>query len=204
MSSHPEVSNPAVVLASASPRRRELLAQIGVPVTVAPADIDESAAPGETPADYVDRLARAKALKVAADHPQALVIGADTTIADGKTILGKPDDRAHAIAILQSLAGREHLVHTAVAIARGSDVTSVVATTRVVFRALTLVEIEQYVDSQEPFGKAGAYAIQGLGAVLVSRIDGSYSNVVGLPLAETYQLLSQYDYRVLSSAVHGE
>ncbi|MEM7258632.1 MAG: nucleoside triphosphate pyrophosphatase [Pseudomonadota bacterium] len=162
-----ELSNATVVLASSSPRRRELLAQVGVSVSVAPADVDESVLPQESPTDYVHRLARDKAKKVVASHPRALVIGADTTIADGVRILGKPDNRQHAIDMLTSLSAREHLVHTGVAVAGGSKVESTVVTTRVVFRSLSANEIEQYVDSHEPFGKAGAYAIQGLGAVLI-------------------------------------
>ncbi len=192
-----------VVLASASPRRRELLAQLAVPVEVSPADIDERVLPAEAPSDYVRRLSREKALKVAAGFPDKLVIGADTTIADNEQILGKPESKAHAIEMLSAFAGRQHKVHTGVSVAQHNVVESCVVTTLVEFMSVTRGDIEHYVDSGEPFGKAGGYAIQGIGAVLVKKIEGSYSNVVGLPLAETAALLKRFGYCVLSRQQSG-
>lgn len=181
-------------LASASPRRRELLRQIGVPHEVEPADLDERVLPGELPADYVVRLAQAKAERVftmrrargAADLP---VLGADTTVTLGERILGKPQDEAELQRMLGALSDREHVVCSAVALVDGSGVRSALVSTRVRFRALEPTEISRYWQSGEPCDKAGGYAIQGLGAVFVTGIEGSYSGVVGLPLAETAALL---------------
>lgn len=188
----------SVVLASASPRRRELLAQLAVPVEVSPADIDESVLPAESPAAYVQRLAREKALKVAASFADKLVIGADTSIADNDLILGKPESKEHAIEMLSTFAGRQHMVHTGVAVSKNDVVESCVVTTLVEFLSVSRQDIEHYVETGEPFGKAGGYAIQGIGAMLVKKIEGSYSNVVGLPLAETATLLKRFGYCVLS------
>lgn len=190
----------AIVLASASPRRRELLVQLGVHAAVAPADIDESVRPQEKPSCYVLRLARSKASKIASAYQDSLVIGADTTIAEDDRILGKPDNREHAVEMLTTLAGRTHLVQTGVAVAQGDDIEALVVTTQVKFQALTIREIQDYVATGESVGKAGAYAIQGLGAVLIDKIEGSYSNVVGLPLAETAALLRRFGFSVLSAS----
>lgn len=180
---------PELVLASASPRRRELLLQIGVRHCVRVADVDESVLPGEAPEAYVCRLACAKAQAVAARDDSLPVLGADTTVVIDGRILGKPADADDALAMLQSLSGREHRVLTAVALCRSGRIMEALSVTRVWFRARDDEMLARYVASGEPLDKAGAYGIQGLGAALVTRIDGSYSGVVGLPLAETVDLL---------------
>ncbi len=184
-----------LILASQSPRRRELLSQIGVCFDSFSADIDESVLAGETPVQYVNRLALLKARVVAADHPGVLVLGSDTAVVCDRQILGKPVDQADAIAMLQLLSGRRHQVMTAVALVQSTDAGerhwSLEVTTDVTFKTLTLDECQRYWDSGEPQDKAGGYGIQGLGAVFVERIEGSYSAVVGLPLQQTAALLQQ-------------
>jgi septum formation protein len=172
-----------LVLASGSPRRAQLLGHLGVAFEVRPADLDESVLPGEEARAYVERLARAKAAAVAGGGE--LVIAADTTVEVDGTILGKPVDRADAARMLRLLSGRTHRVHTGVAVADRS----IIVTTEVRFVDLTEGEIAWYVGSGEPLDKAGAYAIQGAGGAFVAAIDGSASNVVGLPLAELVDLL---------------
>lgn len=182
-----------LLLASRSPRRRALLAQIGVGFEPVTADVDESPRPGETPAALVERLARAKALAgLAAAADDRPVLGADTTVTLDGEVLGKPDDEAGALEMLARLSGRTHEVLTGVAVARGEAVEARTVATRVTLRPSTPAERRAYWASGEPAGKAGAYAIQGLGAVLVARIEGSYSCVVGLPLAETAELLRAF------------
>lgn len=173
-----------IVLASASPRRRELLAQLGFVFEVVPANLDESVAPDELPVDYVGRLAREKAGAVEGD----LVIAADTTVDVDGRILGKPADADDAKAMLRLLSGRPHHVHTGVAVRRGSAVASAVTTTWVTFAALDEAAIDWYVATGEPFDKAGAYAIQGAGGVFVESVTGSVSGVIGLPLATLVEL----------------
>lgn len=180
-----------LILASASPRRRELLTGAGITFTVQPADTDETWLPGELPRAYVLRVAREKARSVAALRPGARVLAADTTVAMDDRVLGKPVDAAHAAAMLGDLAGREHAVHTAIVLVTGSRVTHRVVSTRVRFRPLTSQEIEDYIATGEPFDKAGGYGIQGRGGALVDVVHGSYTNVVGLPLAETLALLGR-------------
>ncbi|MBB3104702.1 Maf family protein [Azomonas macrocytogenes] len=182
-------------LASASPRRAELLTQIGVSFVVHATDIDESALPGETPECYVERLAKTKAMVALTeiDDEQACVLGSDTTVVLDGRILGKPVDAADARAMLSALSGREHQILTAVAVADQQRCTVQVVGTRVWFCPLSQAEIEAYWATGEPCDKAGAYGIQGFGAVLVSRIEGSYSAVVGLPLHETAALLADFD-----------
>jgi septum formation protein len=170
-----------VVLASASPRRHELLTQIGVRFEVRVPDIDESPSDGEEPVEYVRRLASAKAAAVSA-NPDELVIAADTTVDVGSVILGKPLDDLDATAMLRRLSGRTHHVHTGVAVRLGDQEFVEVCTTAVTFVALDESVVDWYVATGEPIGKAGSYAIQGAGAALVSSIDGSVSNVIGLPL----------------------
>ena len=170
-----------VVLASGSPRRFELLSQIGVPFVVRTPDIDESPAESEPPVAYVRRLASAKAAAVQAASDE-LVIAADTTVEIDGTILGKPRDEADAASMLRQLSGRTHRVHTGVAIRFDGLEHVDVCTTLVTFVTLDEAMIHWYVSTGEPLGKAGSYAIQGAGAALVSRIDGSVSNVIGLPL----------------------
>ena len=182
-------------LASGSPRRRELLAQIGVPFTPLIASIDETPWPDEPATGYVERLAREKALaglSMLAQAPGAVVLGADTAVVLDGQILGKPRGRTDGLAMLAALAGREHQVLTAVALAGAGRVESRVVTSRVAFRALHPGEAEAYWDTGEPQDKAGGYGIQGLAAVFVSQLQGSYSAVVGLPLCETAQLLGEF------------
>lgn len=181
-----------LVLASASPRRRELLTRVGVRHAVRVADVDESTRPGEAPAAYVERLARAKALAVMPQAGGLPVLGADTTVVLDGDILGKPADAADAARLLRRLAGREHRVLTAVAVRAGERCLSRLSETRVWFRALDDATVARYVATGEPMDKAGGYGIQGFGAALVARIDGSYSGVVGLPLAETCELLDAF------------
>ena len=182
-------------LASASPRRRELLAQIGVPFVTLIASIDETALPGEPAERYVERLAREKALAGLAalsDPADAVVLGADTAVVLDGRILGKPADRAECLATLAALAGREHQVLTAVALASAQRIESRVVVSRVRFRPLRAGEAEAYWATGEPCDTAGSYGIQGLAAVFVSQLEGSYSAVVGLPLCETAQLLGEF------------
>jgi len=182
-----------LILASASPRRRELLQQIGVKFRVEVADIDETPLSAETPAAYVARLALGKAQKVAANNPGCVVLGSDTTVVLDGEILGKPENDADARRILATLAGRRHQVMTAVALVRDDQQRQQTVITQVHFAALTAAQIAAYVATGEPADKAGAYGIQGLGAVLVDAIDGSYSNVVGLPLTETAAMLQEFN-----------
>lgn len=182
-------------LASGSPRRRELLAQIGVPHITLIASIDETALPDEAASAYVERLAREKAaagLASLAEPGDACVLGADTAVVLDGRILGKPTDREDALATLALLSGREHEVLTAVALASVNRSEACVVASRVRFRPIARAELETYWASGEPADKAGSYAIQGLGAVFVSRVEGSYSAVVGLPLLETAELLADF------------
>jgi septum formation protein len=188
---------PKLVLASASPRRLELLRQIGiVPDEVDPAEIDETPLLRELPAAHVVRLARAKADAVRARHPQAYVLAADTVVACGRRILGKPSDERAARAFLALLSGRRHRVYGGVTLVKpdGPIVTRRVVS-QVAFKRLSDGELAAYLATGEWRGKAGGYAIQGYAATLVSWMQGSYSNVVGLPLYETAQLLAGLGYR---------
>lgn len=191
-------------LASSSPRRRELLAQIGVPFERVSADIDESVLPGETPEAYVGRLAAAKARAGFArvTTPHAVVLGADTTVVLDGRILGKPQQCAEATAMLLALSGREHQVLTAVAVYDGSRELQRVVRSNVHFRDLSAEECQAYWDSGEPCDKAGSYGIQGLGAVFVRHLEGSYSAVVGLPLCETAALLAECGIPCWQTAPH--
>ncbi len=189
---------PQIVLASASPRRRELLAQINVSCHPHAVDIDESPVEGESASIYVQRLALQKAqqavieIKQKPDYAALLplpVLGSDTCIEHAGEILGKPLDSAHASRILSKLSGRTHYVHTAVAILAGADEYEVLSSTQVSFSEISDADIENYVATEEPMGKAGAYAIQGRGAQFIQSINGSYTGVMGLPLYETAELL---------------
>ncbi len=178
-----------LILASASPRRRQLLAQLGIKAHVQPAVIDERWLPPESPECYVLRLAQAKARQVAQLTAERPVLAADTAVVIDHQILGKPANAQEAAAMLQRLAGRWHQVLTGVVVI-GSDVSQqTCVSTRVLLCPITPAEAAAYWASGEPSDKAGGYAIQGLGAVFVERIEGSYSNVVGLPLFETARLL---------------
>lgn len=179
------------MLASASPRRRELLAQLDVAFDVAAPDVDETPRDGEQPAELVRRLARDKAAAVARARPDAVVVAADTVVDVDGVGLGKPASDDEARRMLRLLSARRHLVHTGVAVAAGARVAvTEVITTAVEFVALTEATVDWYVATGEPRDKAGAYAIQGHGGVLVRRIEGSASNVVGLPLAELATMLA--------------
>jgi len=182
-----------LLLASASPRRRELLAQLGVPFTVAPVDIDESPLPGEAPGALVSRLARAKAeAGLALSTPGQWVLGADTVVALDREILGKPEGADAAVAMLRRLSGRVHTVYSGLFLLRqGLSGRGRAVRTRVWMRSIGAPEIDAYVATGEPLGKAGAYAIQGRAAAFVRCIAGSYSNVVGLPLFELDALLRE-------------
>ena len=183
-----------IILASQSPRRRELLNLIGMRHEVRPAHIDESALPGEEPSPHAERLARGKALTIAALEPDALTIGSDTIVVVDGDILGKPADEDHARRMLRRLSGREHLVFTAVAIAHGGRVVSSVEEVGVVFRELTDAEIDAYVATGEPLDKAGAYGIQGYGATIVESIEGDYFAVMGLALGRMVRLMAELGF----------
>lgn len=172
-----------VVLASSSPRRRELLERLGVSFTVDPPDIDESPLPGEAAIDYVGRIAAAKAGAVAPRHPDAVVIAADTTVDLDGCILAKPADAPAARRMLKALSGRTHRVHTGVVVGRSDQTERGTATTYVTFTPVTDSAIEWYISTGEPMDRAGAYAIQGHGNMFVEKVTGSVTNVVGLPLA---------------------
>lgn len=187
----------SLILASASPRRRELLEQIGVAHKVAPVDLCEEPLPNEQPAAYVERLACEKAQAgFAASGGGAPALGSDTAVILDGAILGKPRDEADAVAMLMRLSGRSHQVMTAVAVADGKRCRSRVVTTDVSFIDFDETLAHAYWASGEPADKAGAYGIQGLGAVLVESIKGSYSAVVGLPLAETAAILKEFNIEV--------
>ena len=192
---------PPVILASASPRRRELLTLIGVPHEVRPADIDETHRAGESPAAYAERLAREKACAI--DAPAAVTIGSDTIVVVDGDILGKPRDRAHALEMLRRLSGRSHVVMTAVAVRWKGRIASGVEEVGVTFRTLTERDIERYVDTGEPMDKAGAYGIQGYGATIVERVDGDYFAVMGLALNRLTRLAAdvglRYDFGPLGA-----
>ena len=182
-------TSPVLCLASVSPRRQELLNQIGVPHIVTGAHIDEAVRTGEAPREYVTRMAREKALAVRQKGERLPVLAADTTVVLDEVIFGKPKGRTDGIAMLHSLSGRVHDVLTAVALAVDSDVAVMVSTSEVRFCPLTLEECEAYWETGEPRDKAGGYAIQGRGALFIEWLSGSYSGVMGLPLFETAELL---------------
>ena len=176
------------MLASQSPRRREILQNAGIPFTVRVADVDESPLPSETPEAYVRRLAEAKARAVPAD-PAEIVLGADTTVVVDDQILAKPEDDADARRMLRLLAGRRHQVLTGICLRQSDLAVTDYAATHVVFCPMTAAEIDGYVASGEPKDKAGAYAIQGLASKFIQGIEGDYFNVMGLPVALVYRTL---------------
>jgi septum formation protein len=186
-----------IVLASGSPRRQELLRQVGLSFRVIPSGVDEQVAEPLAPGALVEHLALAKARDVAAREPGALVLGADTIVVVDGRILGKPKDRADAIAMLQSLSGRSHQVMTGVALIGGGRELVGHEETTVSFVPLTQRQIERYVDSGEPMDKAGAYGIQGRASAMINGIEGDYFTVVGLPLCRTAQMLSEFGIEVL-------
>ncbi|MGE0041885.1 MAG: nucleoside triphosphate pyrophosphatase [Vicinamibacterales bacterium] len=178
-----------IVLASQSPRRAALLTAAGYAFEMLPSDVDETVLPGETPEAHVARLAETKARAGLARRPDAVVLGADTVVVLDGRILGKPADDDEARGVLAALSGRAHEVLTGVAVADGAGVRGAVARTQVWFATLSPAEVAAYVASGEHRDKAGAYGIQGRASCFVERIDGSYSNVVGLPVALVYRLL---------------
>jgi septum formation protein len=180
-----------IYLASSSPRRAELLRQIGVEFKVLSVDIDESQLTAETPAQYVWRVAKAKAEAGGsiADNKGLPILAADTTIAIDDTIIGKPNDQQHCQCILSKLSGRTHQVLTCIALRYQGETTLALSTNQVQFRKLDDFEIASYCSSEEPMDKAGAYAIQGRAAIFIEKIEGSYSSVMGLPLFETAKIL---------------
>lgn len=188
---HRDSRRERLVLASASPRRAMLLAEAGHAFDVLPANIDESRRPGEPPREYVLRLACRKAAAVAARRGGRIVIGADTAVVVAGAVLGKPRDAADAARMLRRLSGRAHEVLTGVAVQRGARRVSAVERTVVHFAALDEARIARYVETGEPSDKAGAYGLQGGGARFVTRIEGSRSNVIGLPLARLRRLLDE-------------
>src|SRR5262245_21195108 len=195
---------PRVILASASPRRRELLRLIGIDHEVRPADIDESYLPGERPDAPAERLARGKAEKIALDAgTDAVTIGSDTILVVDGDVFGKPRDRQHAMEMLRRLSGRAHIVMTGVAVTWRGKTLSGVEQVGVTFRALSDDEIERYIDTGEPMDKAGAYGIQGFGATIVERVDGDYFAVMGLALTRLAGLLRKaglrYDFGPISA-----
>jgi len=195
------MSQPRLILASASPRRKMLLDQLGVSCTCAPADIDESHRMGEKPTDYVRRMAQEKARTIASLYPPAehAVLAADTIVVIAGTVLGKPTDYADALFMLTSLSGRSHSVLTAICLMTGAGMVCELVETEVEFMSLSQEVCKAYLATDEPWDKAGAYGIQGLAGAFVRSVDGSYSNVVGLPLCETWQLLSANG---ISTALH--
>jgi len=183
--------NPELVLASQSPRRRALLAALGLTFTIDAADVDEAPLPGERPDAMVCRLCRAKALAGAGRHPGAIVLAADTVVTLDDRLLGKPADAAEAAAMLRSLAGRPHTVFTAVAVARGGDITARLNASQVTMRAYSEGEIAAYVASGDPLDKAGAYAIQHSSFSPAAAWTGCYAGIMGLPLRLTCEMLAE-------------
>ena len=190
---------PRVVLASQSPRRRELLRLIGIPHEVRPADIDETYLPGESPRAYAERLAREKARRLA--DPDAVVIGSDTIVVVDGDVLGKPRDEADAARMLRRLSGRSHVVMTAVSVAWRETIASEVEEVEVTFHELTEEDIGAYIGTGEPMDKAGAYGIQGYGATIVARVNGDYFAVMGLALQLLVRLFARLGLRYRFGAV---
>ena len=183
----------SLILASGSPRRRELLSRAGLEFQVVPAEVDETVLDGESPEDYAARMARSKAEKIGMVIPDRLILAADTIVVLDNEIMGKPENRDDAVRMLQTLSGRVHRVITAFCIHRRDMEMTIEeqVSTLVEFRELNPREIKEYIGSGEPMDKAGAYAIQGGGGSLTRRIEGSYTNVIGLPLAEVLDNLAK-------------
>ena len=188
-----------IILASSSPRRKELLEQVGLKFEIFSPDIDESVHVGESADYYVQRLAEQKAQAILAQFSDAIVIAADTSLVLDHKIIGKPESKQHAFEIWTALSDRQHDVLSGVCVLSSqcdpNTIQSMVVRTKVYFQKLSQLDMEQYWATGEPIGKAGAYAIQGYAAQFIQRIEGSYSNVVGLPLYETLQLLKNIDQR---------
>jgi nucleoside triphosphate pyrophosphatase len=186
---------PRVILASQSPRRRELLTLVGITHEVRPADIDETYLAGEKPAPHAERLARGKCAVIAEREPDALVIGSDTIVVVDGEVLGKPKDEGDAAQMLRRLSGRSHIVVTAVAVAWRGETRSAVEEVNVTFHSLSDADIAAYIATREPMDKAGAYGIQGFGATIVERVDGDYFAVMGLPLQLVVRVLRELGIR---------
>jgi septum formation protein len=184
-----------VILASQSPRRRELLSLVGIGHEVRPADIDETYLAGEKPAPHAERLARGKCAVIAEREPDALVIGSDTIVVVDGDVLGKPKDEGDAAHMLRRLSGRTHIVVTAVAVAWKGETRSAVEEVNVTFHSLSDDDIAAYIATREPMDKAGAYGIQGFGATIVERVDGDYFAVMGLPLQLLVRVLRELGIR---------
>ena len=180
-----------LILASSSPRRRYLLEQAGLKFTVIPSTVDESSVPADTPEDHVRLLAEAKAKEISESYPESWVIGADTLVLIDGNMLGKPDSAARARQMLETLSGKTHRVLTSFCVCCKSNGRTFLETveSRVLFKSLSNGEIDWYIRTGEPFDKAGGYAVQGLGSFFVKRIEGSYTNVVGLPICEVMEYL---------------
>ncbi len=183
----------ALILASASPRRIELLERVGLAFRVMPSGLEEAAQPGETPEESVLRLAAAKAEALARLHPDAWVLGADTIVVIDGRVLGKPADREEAKGMLRTLSGREHTVYTGFALLAGGGHRTIrrAVASSVLFKPISEEEMNWYVRSDEPYDKAGGYAVQGMGAFFIQEIRGSYTNVMGLPLCEVMEALRE-------------
>ncbi len=181
-----------IVLASGSPRRKQLLEMLRIPFRVIPPDVDEHVLPGEEPGHYVTRLSRAKAEAVMGRAPGEVVLAADTTVVLGGAIFEKPESQAHAVEMLSRLQGQTHEVMTAVAVARDGELAQALDVSRVTFRPADRATLEAYVATGEPMDKAGAYAIQGLGAPLIERVEGDFFGVMGLPLRLALDLLARF------------
>jgi septum formation protein len=184
-----------VILASQSPRRRELLTLVGISHEVRPADIDETYLAGEKPAAHAERLARGKCAVLATREPDALVIGSDTIVVVDGDVLGKPTDEPDAARMLRRLSGRSHIVVTAVAVAWRGETRAAVEEVNVTFHSLSDDDIAAYIATREPMDKAGAYGIQGYGATIVERVDGDYFAVMGLPLQLLVRVLAELGVR---------
>ena len=182
------------ILASASPRRKELLAKIIAEYEVVPSTVDEDGILASTPAKLVEKLAIVKAESVATAYPNAVVIGCDTIVELGGKALGKPHNKQEAKEMLYMLSGNTHYVHTGVCVQKENKQTVFVETSEVTFAKLTENEIESYISTDEPYDKAGGYAIQGLAAKFITCIQGCYFNIMGLPIAHLYQVLTQSEY----------
>ena len=188
----------SIILASASPRRAELLRQLQLEFQVAPMDINEAIHKNETAIEYVQRIAREKALAAAQQYSaQDVIVAADTTVCLDDKVYGKPKDRADGLQMLAALSGRSHIVRSAVVVSYGNELREALSETEVIFRDISAAEAEQYWRSGEPQDKAGGYAIQGLGATFIEAIRGSYTGVVGLPLFELTQLLRETGVSIL-------
>lgn len=183
----------SLILASGSPRRRELMSLITPDYTVCTSDVDESRIVGETPADTACKLAQAKCLAVAKDHPEDVVIGCDTVVEFEGQIFGKPKNREDAVRMLTALSGTSHQVHTGVCICKGEQMEQLVCTSQVQFDVIDPQLLQRYVDTDEPYDKAGGYAIQGTAALFCLGIQGCYYNIMGFPVSRVAALLKNFE-----------